>query len=682
MLQKIRDRIIKTFGDIRRFYKSGSRSLRFLKYASTVIILLVILIAAAAEYTSRPAFCPTCHYMETFYQSWRTSAHNKVDCVECHFEPGISGTVRGKLNGLVQIVNYISLSYKKRKPWAEIPDNTCARSGCHETQAFTDSTYNFKGIQFSHKHHLQELKRGKTLKCTSCHSQIVQGTHIEVTASTCFNCHFKKSDDPEHKYDKLSNCTTCHDFKNKTREEMANLRYDHTTVAQNNISCLNCHTNTTAGNGEVNKERCFQCHFENERLDKFDNTEFMHTTHISKHSVRCFTCHNPIDHKIQKIDPSAPPDCKSCHSDAHTSQVSLYTGENGFNVDKNPSIMYLNGINCRGCHIFHETDPKDIKTFKAGETSCEKCHGKGYDRLVDQWREASIKRLATINSIYRTVSYQVNSSSGGNKQEAAKLLDEAFHNIRIVEVGKSVHNVQFADKLLIAGYDLMKQSLTMIGSNVKLPSFESSSEFIPNECYNCHSGIQEISVRKFDMNFSHNQHIVKNRIACAKCHSNAKTHGELIVNKDNCNSCHHSKVNSDQECSKCHLFQNQVYTGSYLNKNQPDFMKAGGVQCIDCHSDAVKIIKPGDKICLKCHDDAYQSMNGEWRDDIKKQLGQANEEIRSLKDVSLDNEQQAVVNDTKKIVNDVQLHPSIYVHNYDLLSSLLSEKIKQLKKFK
>ena len=159
--------------------------------------------------------------METFYQSWRTSAHNKVDCVECHFEPGISGTIKGKVNGLVQIVNYISLSYKKRKPWAEIPDNTCARSGCHEKQALQDTTYYFKGIQFSHKNHLSEMRRGKTLKCTSCHSQIVQGTHIEVTEATCFNCHFKKSDDPEHKYDKLSECKTCHKLNELTKEEMA-----------------------------------------------------------------------------------------------------------------------------------------------------------------------------------------------------------------------------------------------------------------------------------------------------------------------------------------------------------------------------------------------------------------------------------------------------------------------------
>lgn len=655
---------------------------RFLLFTGIYIMAFLILFASAAEYTSRPAFCPTCHYMETFYQSWRTSAHNKVDCVECHFEPGISGTIRGKLNGLVQIVNYVSLSYKKRKPWAEIPDNTCARSGCHETKALQDTTFYFKGIQFNHKHHLQELKRGKTLKCTSCHSQIVQGTHIEVTGATCFNCHFKKSDDPGHKYDKLSDCKTCHDLKSFTTEQMASLRYNHTNVVQNDIACNSCHTNTVAGNGEVGKERCFQCHFENDRLDKYNDTKFMHETHITKHSMKCFVCHSPIEHKVQKIDPNSPPDCQSCHSNAHMQQVNLFTGENGFGVEKNPSVMFINGINCRGCHIFHEADKSGINTFKSGGSSCEKCHGKGYDKLTQQWKEASIKRLSTINSILKTAESQVNSSKSSNKSEALNYINEAKHNINIVDVGKSVHNVQFADQLLSGSYDLMKKALTVIGSSASLPEFKSSSEYIPDECISCHSGIQEITVNKFGMKFSHNQHIVKNKVACAKCHSNAREHGELIINKDNCNSCHHSRANSDEECAKCHNFQNLVYSGNYENKSQPDYMKEGGVGCIDCHSNAVQIMKPDNKICLKCHDNSYEEMATEWKAEIKKLISDADNEVRRVKTLSLDNEQKELAENTAKIIKDLSSYPSIYVHNYDLISSLLNEKIKKLNKLK
>ncbi len=664
---------------IRDFYKRGSKPLRFLKYFSTFIIFLLFLTSAAAEYTSRPAFCPTCHYMETFYQSWRTSAHNKVDCVECHFEPGISGTIRGKVNGLVQIVNYISMSYKKRKPWAEIPDNTCARSGCHEMQNIKDSLYNFKGVMFSHKNHLQEQRRGKTLKCTSCHSQVVQGSHIEVTEATCFTCHFKRSDDPEHKYDKLSNCNTCHSWENKSKEQMASFRYDHTNVVENKLACLDCHTNTITGKGDVGKERCYQCHFETERLDKFDDTKFMHETHIKNHSMKCFSCHSQIDHRIQKMDPNEPPDCQSCHTNAHTSQVSLYTGENGFNVEKSPSAMFINGINCRGCHIFHEMDKMDINTSKSGGKACEKCHGKGYDNLLVQWKAGTTKRLATISSIYKTVVPIISRSSSSRKNEAEELLKQAEHNIRIVEVGKSVHNIQFADKLLIGAYGLMKTALTTVGAANSLPEFRSDSEFIPNECFSCHSGIQEISVKKFDMNFSHNQHIISNKISCNKCHSNEQKHGQLTQTKETCNSCHHSQSKSNESCAKCHKFQEQVYNGSYLNKNQPDFMKAGGAGCGDCHVSADKVVKPDKMICLKCHEAGYDDMMGEWKSDVKKITAELNELIQQTKGLELTSEDKAEVEEARKILNQLNSYPSIYVHNYDLVTTVLNEKKKKVK---
>jgi nitrate/TMAO reductase-like tetraheme cytochrome c subunit len=664
-----------------KYFKNIRGAKRFFLFTGIYLGIFLILLAASAEYTSRPAFCPTCHYMESFYQSWRTSSHNKVDCVECHFEPGISGTIRGKLNGLVQIVNYVSLSYKKRKPWAEIPDNTCARSGCHEMQNIKDSTYNFKGVEFSHKNHLNEQKRGKTLKCTSCHSQVVQGTHIEVTEATCFNCHFKKSDDPEHKYDKLADCKTCHNLESKPKTVLANLRYDHTNVVANKFNCGDCHSQVVRGKGEVGKERCYQCHFESDRLEKFDDIEFIHSTHIKKHSMKCFTCHNQIEHKVFEMDPSEPPDCQGCHTNAHSSTVSLFTGQNGFAVEKSPSAMFLNGISCRGCHIFHEMDKMDITTSKSGSKSCEKCHGKGYDKLIMQWKEGTQKRLITINAIHKTVKSIISSSSSKNKSQAEELLMQAEHNIRIVEIGKSVHNIQFADKLLIAAYTLMKNSLSVIGSSASLPEFKSASEFIPNECYSCHMGIQEINVKKFDINFSHNKHIVENKISCNKCHSNEQKHGATIITKQGCNSCHHSQSKTNESCAKCHKFQEQVYSGSWLNRNHPDFMKAAGAGCGDCHLSADKIVKPDNKICLKCHDAGYDNQMTEWKDDVKKLISEVNDLISKSKNLELSSEDSAEIDDARKIINQLKSYPSIYVHNYDLITTVLMEKKKKIGKF-
>jgi hypothetical protein len=641
-------------------------------------VVFIIVLAASAEYTSRPSFCPTCHYMEPFYQSWKSSSHNKVQCIECHFEPGLQGKIKGKLNGLVQIVNYMSSTYKKRKPWADIPDNTCSRPECHATQSTQDTVYETKGIQFNHKHHLQELRRGKKLKCTSCHSQIVQGSHMQVTYTTCFNCHFKKSDDPEHKLDKLSECTTCHKLDKKTPEQLAGMRYNHTSVVERKIDCKNCHDNVISGNGEVGKERCFQCHFEDNKLDKYSDTEFMHKTHIAKHSMACLYCHSPIEHKIQKLQAGASPDCKSCHTDMHSSQVNLYTGVNGHNTENSPSAMYQSGINCKGCHTLHESDTKNAQTLKARKEACDNCHGKGYGNLISQWEQSSRKRLTQIKSIYNSAKRIIENSKSDKRNEALLKLDDALHNINIVDLGKSVHNIQFADKLLVGSYGIMNEALSLIGSSQKLPEFKSNSDFVPNECMNCHTGIQEINKTIFGKQFSHNVHIVKQHVQCNKCHSNDRKHGELIITFNTCNSCHHTEAKSNDACTKCHSLQAQVFNGTYQGKNIPDIMKTGGVGCVDCHNDKGRIIKPDNKICSKCHDAGYSQMMLDWKTDIKALSGALNDML-SKNSTEL-NGDQSTLNDAKALVKSISGNPSLYVHNYDLLSTLLAEKKKKLGK--
>lgn len=660
----------------KRFFSKVTGFRRFLLFTGIYFFIFIIFFAVSAEYTSRPSFCPTCHYMEPFYNSWKSSSHNNVQCVECHFEPGLQGTIKGKLNGLVQIVSYVSTSYKKRKPWADIPDNTCARSDCHAKQSIQDTTYETKGILFNHKHHLSELRRGKKLKCTSCHGQIVQGSHMQVTYETCFNCHFHKSDDPEHKYDKLAACKTCHDLDNKSKEQLAAMRYNHNTIVESKIECLSCHTNVIKGKGEVGKERCFQCHFEDNKLDKYNDTEFMHSTHIAKHSMSCGYCHSPIKHKVEKMDVNTPPDCQSCHSGAHTSMVNLYAGEKGFNTEPSPSSMFLSGIDCKGCHVLHETTSKNVNVDKSREDACDKCHGQGYGKLIKQWEASSVKRLGVIKSIYNTANSIVKNSSSSRKNEALLKLDEAMHNIKTVDVGKSVHNIQFADKLLVGSYGIMKEALQIVGSAKQLPEFKASTEYVPNECYNCHGGIQEVKVNVFGKTFSHNTHIVKQRLQCDRCHSNSKKHGELIISQNSCNTCHHNNAKSNESCSNCHGVQAQTYNGTLNGKNEPDVMKQAGVVCTDCHQEKGAIYKPDDKICAKCHDAEYSKMMAEWKTDVSKSSGTLREIISKI---NMDNDAEVI--EAKNLLNKISAFRSLYVHNYGLISDLLSQRKKALEKY-
>ncbi len=262
---------------------------------------MLLLIAGAAEYTSHSKFCSSCHYMKPFYQSWEESRHADIECSACHYRPGIRSFLRIKLEGLNQVLRYWTKLYVKSKPWAEIPDESCLRKGCHDKRLL-EGRVKFKRVVFDHKVHLGDLRRGKNLRCTSCHSQIVQGDHITVTESSCFICHFKSS---EH-YPDIASCNHCHIQEDLSSDQV---RFNHAVAYENNFGCDKCHSQIILGDGAVPRENCYKCHFERDRLDRYDETDLMHSTHIASHKIECNQCHMEIQHKIVKdIDTIA--DCQ------------------------------------------------------------------------------------------------------------------------------------------------------------------------------------------------------------------------------------------------------------------------------------------------------------------------------------------------------------------------------------
>ena len=203
---------------------------------------------------------------------------------------------------------------------------------------------------------------------------------------------------------------------------------------------------------------------------------------------------------------------------------------------------------------------------------------------------------------------------------------------------------------------------------------------MPNECYSCHAGIQEVTKNIFGKNFSHKTHIVQNGLQCNRCHSNENKHGQLLVSQSGCNSCHHNSATSSESCSKCHSIFSQVFTGTLFGKNQPDIMKQGGAKCIDCHLTSSGISKPDSKICAKCHDAGYESMYSEWKNETNKSVKEAESLINEVKNSELNDEQKTAIGDIRKLINLINSNPSLFVHNNELINSIFSEKIKLLKK--
>ncbi|MBI5201757.1 MAG: NapC/NirT family cytochrome c, partial [Elusimicrobia bacterium] len=302
-----------------------------------------------AKYSTSPNFCRSCHIMEPYYKAWATSKHNQVACVECHYPPGTPQThLWHKFQAMSQVVKYVTRTYSS-KPFAEVEDASCLRSGCHSQRLLQGRVVSKEmGIHFDHRPHLEGERRGRKLRCTSCHSQMVVGNHLEVTYGTCFLCHFKgKGTGRDLK--PIGGCRACHDVPSKDIR-VGNMTYNHKNyVLKQGLDCQNCHVDVVRGEGKAPQDRCFTCHNQPEKVKRYGDTAFIHDNHVAEHNIACHNCHEDIQHgfkaggKLSKLLAAPPPgvpsmaavstatlpaghtptlafECSFCHQDKHTGQ--------------------------------------------------------------------------------------------------------------------------------------------------------------------------------------------------------------------------------------------------------------------------------------------------------------------------------------------------------------------------
>ena len=261
--------------------------------------VVVVLFGAAGaglwHLSTSPRLCNSCHIMEPYVAAWKTSKHKDVTCVSCHYPPGLRDTIWVKYQAISQVVKWATQTYTS-KPFAEVEDASCLRSGCHDRRLLQGKVTFKRGIIFDHAPHLEEKRRGRKLRCTSCHSQIVVGTHIEVTESTCFLCHFKGMK-TAREINPIATCTGCHQAP-KGDLKVGTATFNHEEMVARGVSCDRCHLNVVRGDGEAPRERCFTCHNEPAKLDRYTDTPFLHDFHVAGKNIECGRCHTEIQHHL------------------------------------------------------------------------------------------------------------------------------------------------------------------------------------------------------------------------------------------------------------------------------------------------------------------------------------------------------------------------------------------------
>ena len=433
------------------------------------LVFLLLAVGFAGWYTSRPVFCSSCHIMEPYYRSWQASSHNDVSCIECHFAPGFGGKVRGKMLGLVQLAKYVTQSAGPR-PAAEIPDASCLRSGCHEKRLLTGRV-DFQGVPFDHRPHLGEIRRGMQLRCTSCHSQIVQGTHMTVTTSTCFLCHFKN----ELFNEGLGACTRCHQIPDEKFDLGGGVMFSHDLAYEKGVDCVNCHGDVIGGKGEVPRERCLACHNREDDLKRINDYAFMHQTHVSDHKIDCLQCHLHIQHALDrdKIGHAAG-DCTACHPDHHREQVAMLRGTGAKAIPSHPSVMVATRADCQTCHRVKDVSPNGTVLWKGSAEICGMCHDAAEVGKLQAYHvqlRASLPELESSLSRLREALASAKLTPERSAAAAAEL-DNLQHDLAFLRTGNDIHNFHYAAKLsqvLVERISALCRELQVAEPKVALP---------------------------------------------------------------------------------------------------------------------------------------------------------------------------------------------------------------------
>jgi hypothetical protein len=316
----------------------------------------------------------------------------------------------------------------------------------------------------------------------------------------------------------------------------------------------------------------------------------------------------------------------------------MYTGTGVIGVADSPSKMFTIRVDCVGCHKTQEESKAALYTTKYSEKalaeSCVGCHGEGYDDMLFHWKELLVKAENEVNSRIFTVQrklYEAGKTGLENHRfkKAQNLINGARHNYTFSLMGKGVHNIEYALRLLNYANNNTEEALALIEKG-----YESKEYKTDYTCVSlCHVGLEERTVPFNEIQFPHDDHIGMD-LQCLDCHSSREKHGKTYLK--NCAECHHGEGAGKVACGDCHLGVRRLFHGKTgIGVEDLPSIKADVVECADCHRSIVEGQKESFKAikatCIKCHDESYGKMAEDWKSTADELLKRTSSKLRRIK---------------------------------------------------
>ncbi len=360
--------------------------------AAVALIVVVAVIGFSAVNNIRT--CELCHLVQPEVDSYKRSAHYQagVGCQQCHTKPGVFNYAIRNLQGVTNLILYVSDTYERPLTTA-VGTNNCVQ--CHpKSQIERDQVID--GIRVNHTG-----LREAGYQCITCHASISHpGTQLEIARASqnkmpiCARCHDGKQlpDD----------CNTCH-VGGRPPADINVAMTAPMTVAdcagchKGEVVCEECHNGLAMPHparwikqhgpivNERGKEICVECHLKNDPrfcidchgvvIPHPDDWTARHDTVGQKDPQVCVKCHGKDPcitcHGLQMPHPSSwmgqhssvalsnPSLCGKCHSSQFcTSCHGVALPHSAAFVADHPNHVYNQGSVCMKCHGNGGTGPQ------------------------------------------------------------------------------------------------------------------------------------------------------------------------------------------------------------------------------------------------------------------------------------------------------------------------------------
>jgi nitrate/TMAO reductase-like tetraheme cytochrome c subunit len=446
-------------------------------------------------------------------------------------------------------------------------------------------------------------------KCLDCHSEInklistARGYHSgsEVKGKNCWSCHSEHNG----RNFRIVNFNPDGFNHNKTGYEL--------TGAHKKPECSSCHQNKFISNNEIKKrsgtylgleQNCNSCHKDFHQGTLGNNCSNCHNTEKfrpaagfnhdkaafkltgSHKNVECIKCHPAEERKgekFQKFKGVIFNNCSSCHKDVHLGKFGTdcqschstnsfhQINQSAFDHNKTnfPLIGKHNSVKCNDCH-------KENLSSKPKHEKCTDCHS---DYHKGEFVE---------NGLIKDCSNCHNESG-----YSPSLYTVEKHNTTKFQLSGSHLAVPCAGCHFKTNVWHFKTiGLECIDCHNNVHGEEISSKFMgKNNCSGCHN-----SERWSTISFEHDKtgfillgkHIA---VSCGSCHyrgDNVSKEFKFSSLGKSCLGCHkdyHYGQFSEEECERCHTFDN--WKPSKFNHSKTRFSLEGAhskLECIRCHS--------------------------------------------------------------------------------------------------